>query len=94
MKKNDTLDDITEDDGDGVVTDYFTDKMVVLDEADVPGASLNGKKPCQLTVAQLKRWLACRGAPVSGRKPELIERLAICVSEQHIERFSGIYVHY
>lgn len=94
MKENDTLDDATEDDGDSGVTDYFTDKIVVLDESDVPGASLNGKKPCQLTVAQLKRWLACRGAPLSGRKPELIERLAICAIYYWIERFNSIYIHY
>ena len=32
----------------------------ILNEDDVPGASLNGKKPSQLNVTQLKRWLACR----------------------------------
>ena len=53
----------------------FCDEIILLDESDIPGASLKGKNPCQLNVAQLKRWLACRGAPLSGRKPELIERL-------------------
>ena len=53
----------------------FTDEIILFDELDIPGASLNGKKPCQLNVTQLKRWLACCGAPLSGRKPELIERL-------------------
>ena len=46
----------------------------ILCEDDIPGSSLNGKNPNQLNMTQLKRWLACRGAPVSGRKPELIER--------------------
>ena len=45
-----------------------------LRECDIPGASLNGKKPAELNVVQLRRWLACRGAPLSGRKAELIER--------------------
>jgi len=48
----------------------------LLNEEDIPGASLNGKRPRELNVHQLKRWLSCRGAPVSGKKPELIERLA------------------
>ena len=38
----------------------------ILCEDDIPGSSLNGKNPKQLNMAQLKRWLACRGAPVSG----------------------------
>jgi len=49
-------------------------EVCLLNEYDIPGASLNGKSPSQLNVVQLKRWLACRGAPVSGKKPELIER--------------------
>ena len=48
--------------------------IVCLTECDIPGASLNGKKPTELNVVQLKRWLACRGTPVSGKKAELIER--------------------
>ena len=28
-------------------------------EEDVPGASLNGRKPEQLKVPELKNWLAC-----------------------------------
>ena len=48
----------------------------VLTESDIPGASLNGKKPNELNVVQLKRWLSCRGAPTGGKKPQLIERLA------------------
>ena len=45
-----------------------------LKEEDVPGASLNGRKPEQLKVPKLKLWLACRGALTKGRKTELIER--------------------
>ena len=50
------------------------DDAILLTEADIPGASLNGKHPSELNVTELKRWLNCRGAPVSGRKPELIDR--------------------
>ena len=48
--------------------------ILMLIETDIPGASLNGKSPNQLTVEQLKRWLICCGAPVSGKKSDLIER--------------------
>ena len=48
--------------------------ILILCEDDIPGSSLNGKNPIQLNIPQLKRWLACHGAPVSGKKPELIER--------------------
>jgi len=75
----DTLDSGAED-ADMEASSFFSDKIVMLNESDVPGASLNGKKPSQLTVSQLKRWLACCGAPVNGRKPELIQRLASYVS--------------
>ena len=43
-------------------------------EQDIPSASLDGKSPTELNVTQLKRWLSCRGAPVGGKKPELIQR--------------------
>ena len=52
----------------------INDDIVSLRECDIPGASLNGKKLTELNVVQLRRWLACRGAPVSGKKAELIER--------------------
>ena len=52
----------------------IVDNVIVLTENDVPGSSLSGKQPHELNVLQLKRWLACRGAPVTGKKPELIER--------------------
>lgn len=61
------------------VTESWTDVEsldddILLTETDIPGASLDGKHPTELNVAQLKRWLTCRGAPVSGKKPKLIER--------------------
>ena len=52
------------------------DDIVLLNESDIPGASLDGKDPSELNVVQLKRWLVCRGAPVTGKKPELIQRYA------------------
>ena len=60
---------VTSKDGGDIATSFDT-----LSEDDVPGASLNGKKPSQLNVTSLKRWLACRGASTSGNKPQLIER--------------------
>jgi len=54
--------------------DEELDTDILLTEDDVPGASLKGKHPKDLTVVQLKRWLACRGAPLGGKKPELINR--------------------
>ena len=50
------------------------DAVLLLTESDIPGASLDGKDPSELNVPQLKRWLNCRGAPVNGKKPELIQR--------------------
>ena len=50
------------------------DDIILLTESDIPGASLDGKDPTELNVLQLKRWLACHGAPVNGKKPELIQR--------------------
>ena len=45
---------------------------VVLSEADVPGASANGKNLADLTVPQVKRWLQCRDAPTKGKKADLV----------------------
>ena len=61
---------MTTSDGSGDIATKFS----TLSEDDVPGASLNGKKPSQLNVTSLRRWLSCRGAPISGNKPQLIER--------------------
>ena len=57
-------------------TANITGDFEVLNEDSLPGASLNGKTPKELNVTQLKRWLSCRGAPIGGKKPQLIERLA------------------
>ena len=51
--------------------------ILLLTEQDVPGSSLDGKHPSELNVAQLRRWLVCRGAPTNGKKPELIERFCL-----------------
>ena len=47
-----------------------------LCEADVPGASLHGRDPGMLTVPELKRWLAYRGASRRGRKADLALRVS------------------
>ena len=54
--------------------DQDQDDIVLLTEADIPGASLDGKDPTELNITRLKRWLACRGIPINGRKPEFIQR--------------------
>ena len=61
-------------DGLEVEIELLKGDFLLLMEGDVPGASLNGKTPGKLNVVQLRRWLACRGAPITGKKPELIER--------------------
>ena len=57
-----------------VEIDVLKDDLLLITESDIPGASLNGKDPCELNVLQLRRWLACRGAPTAGKKHKLIER--------------------
>lgn len=47
---------------------------VPLCEVDIPGASLNGRNPADLTIPQLKRWLQCREAPTKGKKADLVAR--------------------
>ena len=51
---------------------------VELREDDIPGASLGIRKPHELKVPELKRWLACRGA--CGNKAALIERVNVRTS--------------
>ena len=46
----------------------------ILTEDDVPGASWKGRKPEQLKNDDLKGWLRCRGAIVSGTRVQLLER--------------------
>ena len=46
----------------------------ILTEDDVPGASLKGRKAEQLKNNELKHWLKCRGASVSGTCMQLLQR--------------------
>ena len=50
---------------------------IVLTESDVPGASLLGQKPEELSNSELKFWLKCRGDPGKGlkSKAELVKRV-------------------
>ena len=61
-------------DGGGVGIGSLHDIRVPLSEIDIPGASLNGRNPANLTIPQLKRWLQCRGAPTKGKKADLVAR--------------------
>ena len=45
---------------------------MALEEKDIPGAC--GWDPSELKILQLKRWLACRGAPLKGKKSDLVAR--------------------
>lgn len=55
-------------DGNAVISEDIT-----LEEKDIPGAWL--PKPVeQCSMAILKRWLSCRGAKVSGKKGDLVQR--------------------
>lgn len=49
--------------------------VVSLSEDDIPGAKLPWEIPEQCIVQQLKQWLSCRSACVSGKKPQLIARI-------------------
>jgi hypothetical protein len=46
----------------------------ILDEKDIPGASINGRDPSTLKVPELKRWLQCRNASTRGKKGDLVAR--------------------
>ena len=46
----------------------------VLTEKDVPGSSLSGRDPKDLTMPELKRWLQCRSASLKGKKVDLVAR--------------------
>ena len=49
---------------------------VLLTEKDIPGASLEGRKPAELKKADLVFWLRCRGLPCKGLnvKAQLVKR--------------------
>ena len=46
----------------------------ILPGYDVRGVSLKGRKAEQLKNDELKRWLKCRGASVSGTRVQLLQR--------------------
>ena len=50
-----------------------------LEENDIPGASLCGRKPPEMKTEELKSWLKCRGDPAKGlkTKAELVKRWEI-----------------
>ena len=41
---------------------------------DIPGASLKGRQPNDLTVPELKRWLSFRAGTVRGTKADFVKR--------------------
>ena len=49
---------------------FLTTHSQAVTEEDIPGASLNGFKPNDLHVMELKCWLKCRGATTSGKKQD------------------------
>ena len=53
--------------------------MMALQEKDIPGASLRGRDPSELKIPELKRWLACRGTPLKGKKADLVARFVTYV---------------
>ena len=50
------------------------DLAMALEEKDIPGALLCGRDPSELKILELKQWLACRGAPLKGKKSDLVAR--------------------
>lgn len=48
----------------------------VLNENNIPGASLCGRDPRSLKIPELKRWLLCRNASTKGKKADLVLRYA------------------
>lgn len=54
---------------------------VTLEEADVSGALLSGRKPSGLKTEELKFWLKCKGDPGKGlkTKAELVKRWEIAL---------------
>ena len=47
---------------------------IILTEDDIPGASLQNRKPESLKNEELKRRLKCRGGSVGGNRVQLLER--------------------
>ena len=73
-------------------SDNSKNVVVSLSEDDIPGAKLPREIPEQCNVQQLKRWLSCRGALVSGKKKtQLIARFVytfISVCFIYLESYS------
>ena len=67
---------------------------IVLTESDVPGASLLGQKPEELSNSELKFWLKCRGDPGKGlkTKAELVKRVRDYIKQAKTRR-SWIQTH-
>ena len=52
-------------------------RRVILTEEDIPGASLQKRKPEILKNEELRRWLKCRsGGSVGENRVQLLERQA------------------
>ena len=52
--------------------------LTILTEDDgVPGSKIE-QDPQHYTVDQLKRWLKCRGLKQSGKREEIVQRVAAC----------------
>ena len=49
-------------------------KRAFLNESNIPGASLGGRDPSSLKIAELKQWLLCRNASTKGKKADLVLR--------------------
>ena len=71
-----------------------------LEEKDIPGASLCGRKPSELKNEELKFWLRCRGDPGKGlkTKAELVKRYDIgrcyyCYSTSQLEDFFEVNIY-
>ena len=53
--------------------------LTVLTQDDgVPGSKFEND-PENYTVDQLKRWLKCRGLKLSGKRDDLVKRVAECI---------------
>lgn len=63
---------------DGSCSSSTAKSVIILTEDDIPGARLPREKPEECNVAQLKRWLLCRGACTTGLKHRLVTRFVIC----------------
>ena len=60
-----------------VKTENLGSCRVILTEEDIPGASLQKRKPEILKNEELRRWLKCRsGGSVGENRVQLLERQA------------------